>query len=87
VLQKRRGDFEQAIPLWEQAAADGHVYAYVELAKFHEHRRRDPGAALQWTKSALKQLKQAGLPSYVRKHWEQELRHRRERLEAKVRKQ
>jgi uncharacterized protein YprB with RNaseH-like and TPR domain len=42
VLQKRRGDFEQAIPLWEQAAADGHVYAYVELAKFHEHKRRDP---------------------------------------------
>lgn len=86
VLQKRRGDFEQAIPLWEQAAMDGHVYAYVELAKFHEHRRRDPAAALQWTKSALKQLKQGGLPSYVRKHWEQELRHRRERLEAKVRK-
>jgi tetratricopeptide (TPR) repeat protein len=86
VLQKRRGDFEQAIPLWEQAAADGHVYAYVELAKFHEHKRRDPAAALDWTKSALRQLKQAGLPSYVRKHWEQELRHRRERLEAKVRK-
>jgi hypothetical protein len=86
VLQKRRGDFEQAIPLWEQAAADGHVYAYVELAKFHEHKQRDPTAALQWTRAALRQLKHAGLPSYVRKHWEQELRHRRERLEAKVRK-
>jgi len=85
VLQKRRGDFEQAIPLWEQAASDGHIYAYVELAKFHEHRRRDPAAALQWTKSALTRLKQAGLPSYVRKHWEQELRHRRDRLEAKIR--
>jgi uncharacterized protein YprB with RNaseH-like and TPR domain len=86
VLQKRRGDFEEAIPLWEQAAADGHVYAHVELAKFHEHKRRDPKTALQWTKSALQQLKQSGMPSYMRKHWEQELRHRRERLEGKVKK-
>jgi hypothetical protein len=86
VLQKRRGDFEQAIPLWEQAAADGHVYAYVELAKFHEHKRRDPKTALQWTRSALKRLRLGGMPTYVRKHWEQELRHRRERLEAKSRK-
>jgi hypothetical protein len=86
VLQKRRGDFSQAVPLWEQAAADGHVYAYVELAKFYEHKRRDSMTALQWTKSALRQLKHGGMPSYVRKHWEQELRHRRERLEAKSRK-
>jgi uncharacterized protein YprB with RNaseH-like and TPR domain len=86
VLQKRRGDFEQAILLWEQAAADGHVYAHVELAKFHEHKRRDPVTALQWTKAALKQLRQAGTPSYVRKHWEDELRHRRARLEAKGKK-
>jgi uncharacterized protein YprB with RNaseH-like and TPR domain len=83
VLQKRRGDFEQAIPLWEQAAADGHLYAHVELAKYHEHRRRDPARALEWTQLALKRLKQARMPSYVRKHWEQELRHRRKRLEAK----
>ena len=86
VLQKRRGDFEQAIPLWEQAAAEGHVYAFIELAKFHEHRRRDPAAALEWTRLALKQLKHADMPGYVRKHWEQELRHRRERLEARTRK-
>ena len=60
VLQKRRGDFDQAAPLWEQAAADGHIYAFVELAKFHEHKRRDPAAALEWTRLALKQLKQRG---------------------------
>ena len=86
VLQKRRGDFERALALWDQAAAYGHVYAHVELAKYHEHRRRDPAAALEWTKSALKQLKGSGLPAYARKHWEQELRHRRERLEQKTRK-
>src|SRR5574340_876437 len=86
VLQKRRGDFDQAAPLWEQAAADGHIYAFVELAKLHEHKRRDPVAALDWTRRAIKQLKHADMPSYVRKHWEQELRHRRERLEARLRK-
>ena len=85
VLQKRRGDFEQAIALWEQAAADGHVYAYVELAKFYEHKRRDAATALQWTKSALQQVRRGGLPTYMRKHWEQELRHRRERLEKRTR--
>jgi len=86
VLQKRRGDFDQAIPLWEQAAADGHIFAFVELAKFHEHRRRDPTTALQWTRAALKRIKQAQMPAYVRKHWEQDLRHRRDRLEARARK-
>lgn len=84
VLQKRRGDFEQATHLWEQAAAEGHIYAHVELAKFYEHRKRDPKTALKWTKSALKDLKTAELPPYVRKHWEDELRRRRERLEGKA---
>jgi uncharacterized protein YprB with RNaseH-like and TPR domain len=86
VLQKRRGDFDQATPLWEQAAADGHIYAFIELAKFHEHKRRDPVAAIDWTRRALKQLKHADMPGYVRKHWEHELRHRRDRLEARTRK-
>lgn len=83
VLQKRRGDFEQAIPLWEQAASQGHIYAYVELAKYYEHKKRDAKTALRWTKDALKQVKKSGLPVYIRKHWEQELKHRRARLEAK----
>jgi hypothetical protein len=86
VLQKRRGDFEQAVPLWEKAAADGHIYAFVELAKFYEHKRRDPAVALDWTRLALKRMKGLDMPGYVRKHWEQELRHRRDRLEARTRK-
>jgi len=83
VLQKRRGDFEEAIHLWEQAASEGHVYAYVELAKYYEHKRRDPKSALQWTKSALKEVEHADLPVYIRKHWQAELKHRRARLETK----
>jgi uncharacterized protein YprB with RNaseH-like and TPR domain len=83
VLQKRRGDFEEAIHLWEQAASEGHVYAYVELAKYYEHKKRDPKSALKWTRSALEEVERADLPGYIRKHWQAELKHRRARLEAK----
>lgn len=85
VLQKRRGDFEQAIRLWERSAAQGHVYAHVELAKYYEHQQRDAGAAIRWTKSALKQVRSADLPKYMRTHWLDELQHRLERLEKKAR--
>jgi uncharacterized protein YprB with RNaseH-like and TPR domain len=83
VLQKRRGDFDGAIRLWEKAASEGHIYAYVELAKYYEHKRRDVKSALLWTKSALKQVKHADLPVYIRKHWMDELSHRLQRLETK----
>ncbi len=83
VLQKRRGDFEEAIRLWEKAASEGHIYAYVELAKYYEHKQRDVKSALQWTKSALKEVDRAEMPVYIRKHWQEELKHRLARLEAK----
>jgi uncharacterized protein YprB with RNaseH-like and TPR domain len=83
VLQKRRGDFEEAIRLWEKAASEGHIYAYVELAKYYEHKRRDVKSALGWTKSALKVVDRAEMPAYIRKHWKEELKHRLARLEAK----
>ncbi len=86
VLQKRRGDFDEAVKLWEKAASEGHIYAFVELAKYYEHKQRDVKSALKWTKSALKQVKHADLPVYIRRHWEDELSHRLERLEAKSKK-
>lgn len=79
-LQKRRGDLERAVRLWEQAAAEGHLYAFVELAKYHEHRRRDCRAALLWTEKAIEQLTIQTLPPYQREHWQKELLHRRQRL-------
>lgn len=83
VLQKRRGDFEGAVKLWEKAASDGHIYACVELAKYYEHNRRDRESALRWTQAGLKQARHADLPLYIRKHWLEELTHRLERLKAK----
>lgn len=83
ILQKRRGDHEQAVRLWEKAAAEGHIYAHIEIAKYYEHKRRDVKAALQWTRSALTHVEQADLPPYIRKHWLDEIARRLARLERK----
>lgn len=89
ILHKRRGDLEQAVRLWERAAADGHIYAYVELAKYYEHRQRDVKSAIQWTKSAIEHISRSvdqliDMPEYVRQYWHQELEHRLRRLERKA---
>jgi hypothetical protein len=82
-LQKRRGDFTEAIRLWEAAAANGHIYAHIEMAKYYEHKCRDVKTALKWTRSALEHVEQADLPAYIRKHWLDEITHRLARLERK----
>jgi uncharacterized protein len=85
-LQKRRGDMETAIALWERAASQGHVYAYVELAKYHEHQRRDYPQARKWTLNAVELVSTLDIPRYIYKHWVDELTHRLERLEGKIQK-
>src|ERR1700690_2116518 len=84
VLQKRRGDFDEAIRLWEEAAGQGQIYAFVELAKYYEHQKRDVKSALKWTKLAQKQVEKSDSPVYVRKHWMDELAHRLQRLETRL---
>lgn len=86
-LQKRRGDLEQAVGWWEQAAAQGHIYAHVELAKFYEHRRHDIPAALGWARSAWDKLASSSMESYVRAHWQADLEHRLARLTGKANRQ
>jgi len=84
ILQKRRGDFKEAIRLWEAAAANGHIYAHIEMAKYYEHKCRDANTALQWTRSALEHVEHTDLAAYMRKYWLQEINHRLARLERKV---
>ncbi len=83
ILQKRRGDFEEAVRLWETAAANGHIYAHIEMAKYYEHKCRDVKNALKWTRSAQEHVERADLPVYMRKHWQEEIAHRLARLERK----
>jgi uncharacterized protein len=83
ILQKKRGDFNEALRLWEEAAANGHIYAHIEMAKYYEHKCRDVKTALQWTRSALEHVENGDLPVYMRKHWLEEIQHRLARLERK----
>ena len=84
ILQKRRGDMGEAIRLWEEAAARGHLYAFIELAKHYEHKQRDVKSAIQWTTSAMKRVEQADMPGYMRKFWTSEIEHRMGRLKRKA---
>jgi len=84
ILQKKRGDIGQALLLWEKAAQQGHIYAHIELAKYYEHKKRDPQAALKWAKLARKEAERADLPAYIRKHWLDEIDHRLARLGRKA---
>jgi len=84
ILQKKRGDMGEAMRLWETAAEQGHLYAFIELAKHYEHKERDAKAALKWTTSALKHVEKVEQPAYVRKFWLTEIEHRLERLKRKA---
>ena len=86
ILQKKRGDINQALRLWEEAAGKGHVYAHIEMAKHYEHKMRDVKSAIKWAKSARKEVEKADLPKYIRVHWLEEIDHRLERLERKTKK-
>jgi len=84
ILQRKRGDINQALQLWEQAARRGHIYAHIELAKYYEHKVRDVKKSLKWARSARKQAEKAEGPAYIRTHWLQEIDHRLARLERKA---
>jgi len=84
ILQKRRGDVGEAIRLWQAAAQQGHLYAFIELAKHYEHKERDVRSALQWTNSAMEHLEQIDMPSYMRNYWINEIEHRLKRLKRKA---
>jgi uncharacterized protein len=84
ILQKRRGDMNQAVRLWQEAASKNHVYAHIELSKYYEHKLRDAKSALEWAHAARNEVEKADLPAYIRKHWLQEIDHRLARLQRKA---
>lgn len=83
-LHKRRGEREQAVQLWQQAANEGAIYACVELAKLYEHEQRDLVSALHWTQFALDRLLSPGTRAVERIEWQNELAHRCQRLLRKL---
>jgi hypothetical protein len=80
LIYKRREAWPDALALWQEAAAEGEVYACVELAKYWEHRQHDFAEAQRWTLQALSHATASGTSHAARLRWTQELEHRRNRL-------
>ena len=79
-LHKRHGEYNRALPLWEQAAADGSLEALEELAKYHEHSTRQLEKALAYTNQALRLLEtNPDSDVFIR-----DFLHRQKRLAAKL---
>jgi hypothetical protein len=74
------------VALWQKAASEGHVYAHIELAKYHEHRQRDYPEALKWTLGAEDLVRSLELTKYEHRYWMQEITHRKKRLQERSRK-
>ena len=83
-LLKRKEEWSEAISLWEQAAENAELYAFVELAKYYEHRVKNLETARQWTVQALEAIQKSHLPAYQYQAWHQELAHRLARLERRL---
>lgn len=84
LLHKRRREWTLALELWQLAAKAGEIYAFVELAKWHEHQKNDPATALHWTQSAIDHLLLPDTPRLERFQWQDELAHRIKRLLRKT---
>ena len=83
-LQRRRGKLESAVALWLTAAAEGRIYAHIELAKHYEHKQRDTASALHWTRRAIELVGELDIPRYEYNHWMGELNLRLSRLNNKI---
>jgi uncharacterized protein len=84
MLYKRLGEWEKALVLWQLATDAQQIYAYEELAKYHEHHIRQPHEALHWTLTALEWLNTPSCPPAERLAWQSEFQHRLERLKRKT---
>lgn len=83
-LEKRRGNFIQAIDLWREAAGRKEIYACVELAKYYEHREGDFQQACKWTEEALFFADSSIYSRLERQQWIPLLNHRLSRLHRKI---
>ena len=83
-LHRRRGEYEQALELWEGATKEGHVYAHIEIAKYYEHRVKEYGRAVSYTQAAMKLIKKRSTARFERLHWQPLLEHRLQRLKRRL---
>jgi hypothetical protein len=84
MLHKRRDEWEHAVALWQQAAEAQQLYAFEELAKYHEHHTRQVHEAMHWTLTALELLNSPEYSMLQKLEWLPEFQHRLERLKHKI---
>ena len=83
LIYKRQDNFEPAIVLWKKATQHNNIDAYIELAKYYEHRARDYGEAIRWTEAAITIIQKPGFSAFEYQQWKPELEHRLSRLTRK----
>lgn len=86
MVQRRRGEVQSALELWRQAAEARQVYAFVELAKYYEHKIGDYAEAARQTQAALDVVCDPGFPPTMSRRWSKDLNRRLARLEEKRKK-
>jgi uncharacterized protein YprB with RNaseH-like and TPR domain len=79
---KRKGDYDLAIPAWIESAEIGNPLAYIELAKYYEHKIKDYSEAIHWTLAVL-DLYQTFQSDAVPEQLIKQAKHRLERLKQK----
>ena len=88
LVQKKLGNFDNALALWKQATGFGSIAieAFIEIAKYYEHREKDFATALEYTGRALALLKtKSALHGKVMPDdTQQQLLHRARRLQRKM---
>ena len=87
---RRSGEREAAAQIWQEMIRErrGGITPYVEMAKYEEHIRRDPSAALKMTEQALALLSEPQLrESGTVQEAKNELQYRRQRLLRKLKEQ
>ena len=83
-LLKRQEKWDEAIALWEMAAANNALYAVEELAKYYEHRAKNLEIAKEWTEKGLNIILKHHMPAYEHYQWQEKLEYRLNRLERKL---
>jgi len=83
-VYKRTGQYERALEHWQSVEAEGScfdLFHLVEMAKYYEHKAKDPQKALQTVEKAFAVCRRAGI---IEGRQVEELVKRRDRLKRKI---
>lgn len=83
-LEKRRDNLSVSIELWQQAAREKDLLAFIEMAKYCEHRLGDYQEAIFWAEGAISLIDSEFISTFEREYWRSAIEHRLARLYRKA---